>query len=82
MLPDGEAGARAFVLTHAESEWRKPVVELQSAEQMAPNVAHASTLELGQHYSPHGHDDGDAGPFVATRIIGYLQRYGWPARQR
>jgi hypothetical protein len=26
---------------------------------------------------PAGH-----GPFVATRIIGYLQRYGWPGRQR
>ena len=22
------------------------------------------------------------GRFVTTRIIGYLQRYGWPARQR
>jgi hypothetical protein len=30
-----------------------------------------------------GSDDGDGGrPFVATRIIGYVQRYGWPARQR
>jgi hypothetical protein len=29
-----------------------------------------------------GRDDATRGPFVATRDIGYLQRYGWPARQR